>query len=330
MPLEGQSFRILVVDDYEPWRRFVASTLQNQPGLLIVGEAADGSSAVEKAQELRPDLILLDIGLPALNGIEAARQIRKLAPKSKILFTSENRSWDIAEEALHTGALGYVVKSDAVSELLPAVTAVLQAKRFVSRRFAEQDFAKLSDACSAHEPGHVVQFYPEDAFLLDGLSALLCNSLGAGESVVAVTTRSHRRGLERRLPAQGVDVDEATKIGRLVILDADQALSGFMDAVLPSRERFLSQFENMLRKASAAAVVKNQRVVVFGEMVAVLWSQERHDAALRLEELWNELALIFPFYLCCAYPASAFGEKLKGGGYSTICALHSGVVSAFE
>jgi len=328
--LEGQAFRILVVDDYEPWRRFVFSTLQKQPGLLIVGEAADGSSAVEKAQELRPDLILLDIGLPALNGIEAARQIRELSPKSKILFISENRSLDIAEEALHTGALGYVVKSNAASELLRAVTAVLQAKRFVSRTFADHNFAAPSDTCSAHEPGHVVQFYPDDAFLLDGLSALLRNALGPGESGVAVTTKSHRNGLEKRLVAQGVDLDEATKVGRLVILDADQALSGFMDAVLPNRERFLSQFENVLGKARDAAVAKNQRVVVFGEMVAVLWSQERHDAALRLEELWNELALALPFYLCCAYPASAFGRKVNTAGYSRICALHSRVVSAFE
>jgi len=124
--LANHLVRILIVDDYEPWRRFVSATLQKQPNFQIIGGAADGLEAVQKAQQLHPDLIVLDIGLPALNGIEAARQMRDLSPNSKILFTSENRSWDIAEEALRTGAGGYVVKSDAAGELLPGVEAVLR------------------------------------------------------------------------------------------------------------------------------------------------------------------------------------------------------------
>ena len=130
------SFRVLVVEDYERWRRFLISVLQTRPDLRIVGEASDGPSAVEKAQELQPDLILLDIGLPSLNGIEAARQIAKVSPKSKILFATENRSSEIADEALRTGALGFVLKSDARKQLLPAVDAVLQGKRFVSSTLA--------------------------------------------------------------------------------------------------------------------------------------------------------------------------------------------------
>src|SRR5215469_1582838 len=124
--------RILVVDDYEPWRRFIRSALRKRPELKLVGEMSDGLQAVQKAQELEPDLILLDIGLPTINGIQAARRIRECAPKSRILFVSENRSTDIAKEALATGASGFVVKSDAARELLPAVDAILQGKQFVS------------------------------------------------------------------------------------------------------------------------------------------------------------------------------------------------------
>jgi DNA-binding NarL/FixJ family response regulator len=126
------SIRILVVDNFEPLRRFVCSTLQTQPEYQVIGEVSDGAEAVQKAQELQPDLILLDIGLPTLNGFEVARQIREHAPRSKILFVSEDRSADIAESALQTGASGYVIKSNAASELLPAVGAVLQGKQFVS------------------------------------------------------------------------------------------------------------------------------------------------------------------------------------------------------
>ena len=326
--MEEQSFRILVVDDYEPWRRFATSELQRQPGLLIVGETADGLRAVEQARELRPDLILLDISLPTLNGIEAARRIRQHSSNSKVLFCSQNLSPDIAEEAFGTGAAGYVVKADAASDLLSAVTAVRQGRRFVSRSLAGHDFAQTQDPPLVRGLGHVVQFYTDDFVLLDGLAALLRGSLSAGDSAAAIMTSAHRGSLERRLIAQGMEAREATKNGRLVMLDADQTLSEFMTAAGPSRERFLFRFGDSLRKLQTAAVVKNKRLVVFGEMVAVLWAQQRHDAAIQLEELWNELAETCSFYLCCAYPASAFREK-KGGPYARICAQHSHVVSAF-
>jgi len=123
---------ILVVEDYEPFRQFIAKTLQTQPHLRILKEVSDGAEAVRQAQQLQPDLILVDVGLPALNGIEAARQIRKVSPMSKILFVTENRSPDVAEEALRAGGLGYVIKSDAARDLLAAIDTVLQGKGFVS------------------------------------------------------------------------------------------------------------------------------------------------------------------------------------------------------
>jgi len=130
--LELSTVRILVIDDYAPWRRFITSTLQKLPEFQIVGEGTDGMEAVEKAQELQPDLILLDIGLPKLDGIKAAARIRECAPKARILFFTENSSPDIAEEAMRTGADGYVVKAGAAEELLPAITAILLGKQFVS------------------------------------------------------------------------------------------------------------------------------------------------------------------------------------------------------
>jgi DNA-binding NarL/FixJ family response regulator len=115
-----------VVDDYAPWRLFVSSALQKRPELEIVGEVSDGLEAVETAEELQPDLVLLDIGLPALNGIETARRLREVSPKSKILFVSQESSADVVHAALSTGAQGYVVKAGA-SDLLAALNAVLAA-----------------------------------------------------------------------------------------------------------------------------------------------------------------------------------------------------------
>jgi DNA-binding NarL/FixJ family response regulator len=138
--------RVLVVDDFAPWRRFVRTMLQRQPLLQIIGEVADGLEAVHKSQELLPDLILLDIGLPTLNGIEAARRIRELSSKSKILFTSEDRLPEIVAEALETGAVGYLLKFDAVDELFPAVEAVLQGKQFVSASLTRDDLTPGMDS----------------------------------------------------------------------------------------------------------------------------------------------------------------------------------------
>ena len=105
--------RVLVVDDCEPWRRYFSTTLRSEQGLQVIGEVSDGLEAVQQAQKLRPDLILLDIGLSSLNGIEAAMRIRQVSSASKIIFASEDRSAGIAEEALSTGGDGYLVKSDA-------------------------------------------------------------------------------------------------------------------------------------------------------------------------------------------------------------------------
>ncbi|HKF01794.1 MAG TPA: response regulator transcription factor [Candidatus Sulfotelmatobacter sp.] len=124
--------KVLVVDDFEPWCRVICSMLQKLAELQIVGEVSDGLEAVQRARELEPDLILLDVGLPGINGIEVARRIRELSPRTKILFVSEGSSPDVAEAALGTGARGYVIKSDAGTELLPAVQGVLRGERFIS------------------------------------------------------------------------------------------------------------------------------------------------------------------------------------------------------
>jgi DNA-binding NarL/FixJ family response regulator len=137
--------RTLVVDDFSSFRRRVCWMLEENPEVRLIGEAADGAEAVQKAVEFQPDLILLDSDLPKLSGIEAARQIRKVVPKSKILFVSQDSNPEVVQAAFQLGARGYVIKSDAARELLTAVKSVIQGARYVSRALAGSD---LTDAAS--------------------------------------------------------------------------------------------------------------------------------------------------------------------------------------
>jgi DNA-binding NarL/FixJ family response regulator len=130
--LATSAFRILVVDDFEPWRQQICSMLQTRPELCVVAKAGDGLEAVQRAKELQPDLILLDIGLPNLDGLEAANRIRQVAPDAAIIFVTQNSDKDMVRAALSIGAKGYILKTDVGSELLPAVAGVLGGDDFVS------------------------------------------------------------------------------------------------------------------------------------------------------------------------------------------------------
>jgi len=126
------AIRVLVVEDFAPFLQVVRSTLAERPDVQVISEVADGLEGVQKAEFLKPDLVLLDIGLPTLNGIEAARRMHKLVPASKIIFVSQESSCEVVQEALKLGAWGYVVKTRAAIDLLAAVDAFLEGRQFVS------------------------------------------------------------------------------------------------------------------------------------------------------------------------------------------------------
>jgi DNA-binding NarL/FixJ family response regulator len=137
---EGSSIRVLIVEDDLRFRRFVSSKLVRNGKFQIVSEVADGLEAIQKTAELQPDLILLDIGLPGLNGIDAARHIRRLAPKSRILFVSSESDAEIAQEAVGLGAWGYVVKAFAERDLPAALEAVTGGTSFASGALGDLQF----------------------------------------------------------------------------------------------------------------------------------------------------------------------------------------------
>jgi DNA-binding NarL/FixJ family response regulator len=341
--LEGSIVRVLVVDDYEPFRRFVCSTVGQRPDLQVVGEASDGLEAVLKAEELKPDLIVLDIGLPTLNGIEVARRIRKSCPECKILFLSQGSSVDVAQAAFSLGARGYVVKAHAGSELLAAVESVCQGKRFVSKGLSGLDRTGASDP---QAPGHFFQqevpppavpdqakakhshqvhFYSDDAALLLGLAGFVEAALDVGNPVIVVATEPRRKALLEILMSRGVDGAAAIEQGLYLSLDVYEALSTFMVDDLPDSARFLKIFGDLLSSSARAAKGKHARVAACGEFAPTLWAQGKAEAAIQVEHLTDEVAKTGNVDILCGYVLNSLQRDQESHIYERICAEHSAV-----
>ena len=294
--------RILVVDDHDSWRRHLSSELQENSQYQVVGETGDGLEAVQTAESLRPDLIVLDIGLPTLNGIEAARRIRTDSPDSKILFFSEHRAPEIAQAALETGADGYVIKSDADSDLLPAIEALIQGRMFISARFAGNGFEKIArQEVPRKAHCHEVQLCSDEASLLDGFARFALAALKAGSAAIGVTTIQHRDMLHQGLKADGLDIDLAIEQGRYLWLDVADVLSAILVDGLPDAARFWNTTTTFVAAAVSASTCTPPRVVGFGECAPVLWRQGQGAAAIQLEHLWDKLARKYDVDILCGY-----------------------------
>ncbi|HSZ62999.1 MAG TPA: response regulator [Terriglobales bacterium] len=342
--MPARSIRVLVVEDFDPFRRFVASMFQQQPELQIICEVSDGLESVQKAAELQPDLVLLDIGLPNLNGIEAAQRIRELSPKSKILFLSENSSWDIAEEALRTGARGYVVKSDAAGELLPAVEAVIRGRRYLSASLAGNDFSEPKEEDTADHnswkivlpfpeqkvrsvPRHEAGFYSDDRFVLDSLTQFIGAALETGNAAIVVATKSRRDSLLPRLQACGLEMSIAIEQGRYITLDAADTLSTFMINGMPDPVLFLKLLGDLVVTAAKSANGEQARVAIFGDMCHLLWAQGNADAAIQVEKLGNQLIKTQNVDILCGYSVGGVRGGMDSHTFQRICAEHTAVYS---
>ena len=312
------SIRILIADDFQDWRRQVLSLFQAQPEWQVIAEAVDGPEAIQKAEEFKPDLIVLDIGLPKLNGIEAARQIRQLSPSSKILFLSQNNDLDVVRAALGT-ARGYVYKTDFGRDFLPAIQAVLRGQQFVSTSIKGIEFTGTSREKVPH--CHEVQFYPDDGVLLDTLVRYVGRGLMAGEGVIVIATREHLRALEENLSAFTIGMATNRLTDAYIAIDAHEALAKFMVNRWPDDELFQEFVMGLVRRASA----RGRRVRAFGEMVALLWAQGNTAATVRLEYLWDNVCKLKSLPLFCAYPKAGFNQETSAS-LAEICAAHSRII----
>ncbi len=188
--------------------------------------------------------------------------------------------------------------------------------------------ATVSGAGDLPSSPHAVQFYSDDTYLLDGLGRFLGKALGTGGGAIVIASKGHRLELAQRLKARGLDVALASAQGKYVALDAHEALSRIMVGAWPDAARFAGMLSPAVAQVNAATGGERARAAVFGEMVALLWEQGNAEGAVRLEQLWNELALTHSFSLLCAYPMSTFGREEDAEPLRRICEQHSQVIPA--
>jgi hypothetical protein len=252
---------------------------------------------------------------------------------------SENRSPDIAQEALSTGAGGYIVKSDAGSELLPAVDALLEGKRFVSACLAghglngptnqDVDHSQLKKVAVApiplRKPSHEVGFYSDDQQLLDAVTRFIGTALKAGNSAIIVATESHRNSLFPQLKTHGLDMGAVIEQGRYVALDAAETLSQILLDDRPDPGRFLELLGNLVLTAMEAAKVAHPRVSIFGEGVDLLLAKGNGDAAIQIETLCNHFTKIHDVDILCGYSVRPVRGGMDSQVFQQICAEHSAV-----
>jgi DNA-binding NarL/FixJ family response regulator len=192
--------RILVADDHEVVRRGVCALLEGHAGFQVCEEAVDGREAVEKAKKSLPDVVILDIGMPVLNGFDAARQIRKVSPASEVLILTMHESEQVIREVLAAGARGYVLKSDAGRDLVAAVEALSRHKTFFTSSVAEMVLQKYLEGNPELTQSEATSLTPREREVVQLVAEGRTNKEVATTLNISVkTAETHRTNVMRKL-----------------------------------------------------------------------------------------------------------------------------------
>ena len=179
---------------------------------------------------------------------------------------------------------------------------------------------------SHNHSAHVVHFYTDQSFLLDPLTRFVGTALGAGDGAIVIARQHLLNAMTQRLKANGLDSAGAVRHGRLAMLEASATLAQFMIKGMPDASLFVSVVGSKIAEVKAALKTENPQIAAFGEMVALLWERGNPKAAVRLEQLWNALAVQHRFSLHCAYPMKGFDLEEHSEPFRQICAEHTAVV----
>lgn len=323
---------VLLVEDHKQFRTYIRDLLEEHQNLRIVGEAEDGVTAVDRCLELQPDFVLLDIGLPKLNGFQVARRIRQSAPGSRIVFLTQESSAEMAHEALSLGAAAYVIKAHTAGDLIPALLAARDGRSFVSpavRGFDSLLHPVLSNANSGSPDAspssssysHQLHFYNDHLSFLVGLSSYVEGVLNAGKAFLAVLLPEDNRDLIRSLRSRGINTEEVIARRRLVLMDssglsAQYLVNGRLDSA-GAWSGSVSLVEMMKSNNPGIAICAG------GQWAPVLLAQGNQEAALQIERIWDRIARLYNVEVFCAYVTGSSQNALEIPLYRQVSAIHS-------
>jgi DNA-binding NarL/FixJ family response regulator len=307
--------KVLVVEDHERFRRVICELLQRRADLLIVGEAADGVDAICQAEALRPDVVMLDVGLPMLDGIEVAERIHATLPDAKLVFVTNESSLEVVGQAFRRGAHGYVYKPRFQRDVLPVLDAIIRGGRFVSGGLER---VARGDSLASHR--HEVVFCSSDAVLIGAFSRFIAGELRKGTAVVAAVTAAHERSLQSSLESSDVDVALAIRQQRYLPVNVSELLAtatvnGRLDPL-----RYLDAAGDLLTDVTRCATDQHARVAACGEGTSLFWTHGHVEAAIQLEHLWDEIAASRQMDIMCAYPLAVRDESVRA---VRLCAEHT-------
>jgi CheY-like chemotaxis protein len=319
------SVEIVIVDDRELFRRMVRSLLETQSDYHICGEAGDGIEAIEKVRQLRPDIVLMDINMPRMDGLEATRIIRREVPKSNVIIVTQNDAMVAREQARSVNAKGFVTKSDLTRDLFPTIEKFRRAKpegyetntdrgRIVRRGGAAVEnnsgLDQTKSTAGQGEPwcgllnsaaprDHIVQLYQDQQFLNRAVCRFAAAAITNGEGVILVPTVAHWDAFRPRLESEGVDVKAAEKRGQLTVVDADNLLPTFMRDGMPDSPVFLGLAQSVVSQARGDG--RYPKVRWWGEMVNILWERGDVAASMQLEDQFDQLAHEQDIAIFCSF-----------------------------
>jgi CheY-like chemotaxis protein len=301
----------------EPFRRILRTLLEQRTDVLIVGEAADGLDAIHQAQALQPDVVMLDVGLPTLNGIEVAGGIRLVAPDARLVLVTNEKSPDLVDEAFRRGTHGYVYKPRITKDLAPVFDAVLGGGRFVSRNLERN---AGGGGLASHR--HDLLFSSSDRVLVSNFSRFIQSQLLLGAAVIVLVNDSHGESLHLSLRDSNVDFALAIKEERYIPLNITDALSSVMVDGWPDPVQFASVAGELVEREARRATGRHPRVAACGECAPTLWAQGQVEAAIQLEHLWDGVSNRQQVDILCVYPTAVMIRTLAR---SEACAEHTAV-----
>jgi DNA-binding NarL/FixJ family response regulator len=308
--------RVVLADDHPTFLKWVSRFLEGSCD--IVGLAADGRQALDLNRRLRPEVVVLDVTMPELDGFETLEHLRRDSPETRVVFLTMHGDDEFVAAAINGGALGYVVKSRIASDLITAIEYARAGRVFVPC------LSSLAKVPGVH---HALQVHADDRHHLDTVSDLVATTLRSGDPVVIVATEATRAGITHRLQARHLTVSALLERGQYLEHDSPAILSQMVRDGRLDRERLRESADAFDQFRLGAPSGSGGRLTVVSDVAISLCRNGDFGAALDLERFWNELTRALPFFTVCSYPTECFETPAARDQLSRICAEHSAVIA---